>query len=449
MPFQLLITAVSLFCLIWINPTFSCGKAVAETAPAKNSADDRQSSPEEIKHQPLGPLIYWNQGLRIENRHRKWALKIAGKFIVDAGEINTHGGMTAAFADKAGSDIMFRRMTVSVAGNIGRRFDFKAEVDFSQIQDVMDNWIGLKKIPLIGRLTLGHQKEPFTLDWLTSTHSRTFMEQSLAGDALAPGRNIGILASRSVFNERMTWALGGFYNTGSFKNAGEAKDQLDKSNGYNITGRISGLPWYHPSGDRLVHLGLSYSYRVREDSEDDPGIQAKARPESRLTDTRWVNTGLFLSRQFNSSAAEIAMVRENFSFQAELYGSAFNAPEVNDPVLWGFYAYGSYFISGEHRVYDRTKGIFSRVIPRHVFKLNKGGWGAWELALRCSYVDLNSGRLRGGRENNWTLGLNWYLTRHVRFMLNGIHARVRDRQTPPAIDSGSADILQARFQVAF
>jgi phosphate-selective porin len=55
-------------------------------------------------------------------------------------------------------------------------------------------------------------------------------------------------------------------------------------------------------------------------------------------------------------------------------------------VLWGFYGYGSWFLTGEHRPYDTSSAVFSRIDPRKSFPPWKGGWGAWELASRISGV---------------------------------------------------------------
>jgi phosphate-selective porin OprO/OprP len=62
---------------------------------------------------------------------------------------------------------------------------------------------------------------------------------------------------------------------------------------------------------------------------------------------------------------------------------------------------------------------------------------------------LNDEGIKGGRERNFTAGLNWYLTRNFRLMFNYVRASVKDRATQPPIDSGRAHIYQARFQIAF
>ncbi len=64
-------------------------------------------------------------------------------------------------------------------------------------------------------------------------------------------------------------------------------------------------------------------------------------------------------------------------------------------------------------------------------------------------IDLNSEAIRGGKEFDFTAGLNWYLNKKTRFMFNYIRAKVEDRETQPAVEEGSADIFQARFQIEF
>ena len=85
------------------------------------------------------------------------------------------------------------------------------------------------------------------------------------------------------------------------------------------------------------------------------------------------------------------------------------------------------------------------MLDRNPFNPVKGKWGALELAARFSHIDLNDEMISGGKEDNITLGMNWYLYQKIRLMFNYIHARVYDREKP-AVDEGDADIYAVRFQ---
>jgi phosphate-selective porin OprO/OprP len=247
----------------------------------------------------------------------------------------------------------------------------------------------------------------------------------------------------------MSWGVGAFLNTGSFGDVGEAKDQLSDANGWNITARVTFLPWYEEEGRRLLHLGLSYTHQFRDQTDPDFRVGLRTRPETRLTDDRLVSTDEFLTESVDLFNPEFALVTGPLSFQGEYFYSLYNADPVGDPQFWGFYLYCSYLITGEHRNYGRPSGTFYRLEPKRNFHLRQGGWGAWEVAARFSFIDLNDGAIRGGKEANFTAGLNWYLNKKTRFMFNYINALVKDRKTPPAVERGRAHIFQARFQIEF
>jgi phosphate-selective porin OprO/OprP len=117
----------------------------------------------------------------------------------------------------------------------------------------------------------------------------------------------------------------------------------------------------------------------------------------------------------------------------------------------GFYAFASYFITGESRAYIPSEASFGRVKPKNNFGLKSGsGPGAWEVALRYSYVDLNDEDVQGGEENNVTAGLNWYLNPNVRIAFNYIFAHVEDSNAGTRfLKEGDTNIFQTRFQIAF
>ena len=392
--------------------------------------------------------MYYKDGLHIDSARKYFRMKVNALIMADGGYIGADNELRRAFPDLEGWNAEFRHLELTMLGWISDFVDLKLQIDFANVKSIKDNWIGFK-VPLLGHIKAGNMKEPVSLSELTGSEFITFMERPLPTLAFAPGRNIGIMAQNAFMESRMTWAAGGFWNTGSQSNVGEAKDALSQSNGYNFALRITGLPLNEDKDCKLLHLGLSYSHQFRRDSASDAKEQVKPRPETYLTDDRLVDTGTFDPDSVDLINPELAIVAGPLSFQGEYFLNIADAPSVGNPRLWGFYLFGSYFLTGESRAYRKYSGTFSKVDPIKNFHVGQSGWGAWELGLRYSFVDLNDGDISGGKESDLTAGLNWYLDSKTRLMFNYVRARVKDRLNPPLVENGRANIFQARFQIEF
>ena len=99
--------------------------------------------------------------------------------------------------------------------------------------------------------------------------------------------------------------------------------------------------------------------------------------------------------------------------------------------------------SPERRVLTtRSKGAFKEVIPkRPVFS---GGPGDVELVARFSDIDLDSGKLQGGKSWRFTPMVNWYLTDYLRLV--GTYGIGRQDQFNL---KGNTQFFQARLQFEF
>jgi phosphate-selective porin OprO/OprP len=113
----------------------------------------------------------------------------------------------------------------------------------------------------------------------------------------------------------------------------------------------------------------------------------------------------------------------------------------------GGYAQIAYTLTGENRAYDRRFGklatnIFDVYTPFWFVKKEGGGWssghGAWEAAVRYSYLDLDDGPVRGGIMEGWTVGLNWYLNNNFKIQANYIHDARDDKGGPGVLNGGGA-----------
>jgi phosphate-selective porin OprO/OprP len=182
-------------------------------------------------------------------------------------------------------------------------------------------------------------------------------------------------------------------------------------------------------------------------------VRYRQRPEAHLAD-RFVDSLNIDAGDTDLFLGDVAWIHGPWTFVAE-YDNALVSGDAGQPDVdfWGAYAQVSYFLTGEHQVYELAEGKFGRVKPKANFNPAKGGWGAWEIAARYSYLDLDDRDIDGGKIWDVTAGLNWYLFPNARIMLNYIHSDVSQREAtiagvPTHID-GNADIVQTRFQVDF
>jgi len=418
---------------------------VAERAPRdqveKADAQIAENSPPE----PNDFRVYWKEGLRFDTQDGRFKLKIGGRIQNDwvwydqpkvLEYIWDPIAQAGAFVDtEDGTE--FRRARLFISGTIYDDISFKMQYDFAGGDaELKDAFVQLENVPYVGNVRVGRFKEPFSMEELTSSKYTTFMERALP-NAFAPGRNSGIMLHDTLFKERMTWAVGIFKNVDDF---GTGTDDGQSS----LTARVTGLPYYVDEGRKLIHLGAAYSVRNIDDT-----IRFRARPEAHLA-PRFIDTGNVLTGTYNLLGLEAAAVWGPFSIQGE-YIRADDIESVlsGSRKYDGYYMEASYFLTGENRSYDTGTGEWGKIKPRRNFVFRKGekrSWGAWQLAVRYSDIDLDSGYSfpGGGTEDNRSIGLNWYLNPNTKLMFNYINT---DIDHP--LYSGDLDIFQTRFQLAF
>ncbi len=334
-------------------------------------------------------------------------------------------------------DTDVRRAFAHVAGVLFRQFEFKLQVNFANQFDVRDLYVGVVKVPFLSAVRVGYTMEPFGLERLGSSNDSTFMERALT-TVFTPNRNTGVLLHRRFTeNRRLYAAVGLFEDTVARPDFGEIFQDVGDGN-LALTGRVTGLPVRSEDGRQLVHVGVAASYREPLDET----LRFKARPESDLAQN-YVDTGEFDAEDELRLGFEFGNVLGSFSLQSEFMVDVVSDDDhgldFDDRLFPAFYVQASYVLTGEHRSYREQIGAFGRVHPRNPFPLE--GWGAWEVAARYSFLDLDSKDVDGGVLHDWTVGLNWYTNHYSRVMVNYVLAH------PEGLDF--AHIVQMRLQIAF
>ncbi len=372
-------------------------------------------------------VIFGNQGgLSIETANGNFSAGVGGRIHADV----------ALYDDDVaslGSGTELRRAWLKLFGTLYRDWAYKIEYGFgdASAKDVYLAYTGFERLNLVA----GNFKQPFSLSNMTSTNYLTFMERALPHEAIVPGRRIGLGAR--TFVEHWSLASGVFGETVE-DHAGTLPDGREADSGISLGVRATFAPW-HRYG-RVLHFGGAVNRFDPGDGQRD-GFRFRSRPESHVTDVRLVDTGEGAITGVQGQTlygVESAAVLGPWSAQGEYVVADVGDSDVGDVGFDGWYVQSSYFLTGESRPYDVASGDFGRIKP-------DGAHGAWQIAVRYSSVDLNDGAIRGGGQDDVTVGLNWYANPRVRIMAN--YVAVVDHQRRGVQDEPQA--FQMRFQADF
>ena len=345
-------------------------------------------------------------------------IKLTGFFQADAGWIQQDSEGRAQFGDINDSQ-GFRRARLAAGGDVTKNVSYMLEMDFALPgrPTFMDVWADFHDVPVLGNVRVGQWRQPFGMDALTSVRELTFLERALPF-AFIPFRQIGVGFHDNNEDQTVTWAGSAFgFPTDPFG------DHIGDG-GYGAAGRVTALPWYENDGRELVHIGFDYCY----ENSGGSGIRYRTTPEfggpfggptGVVGDIPFfADTGLLANSTANLFDVEFATVAGSFYTQTEATWAVVNSPGTGTVTFPGFYTQAAYILTGEVRPYNKVAGVLGRIKPDRPW--GPDGWGAWEIAGRYSYLDLNQGGIGGGRMSNYTAGLNWYINSNTKFQFNYI-----------------------------
>ncbi|MFO0911354.1 MAG: porin [Pirellulales bacterium] len=407
---------------------------------------------------PLEP--YWDHGLKLISPDENFTIHPGGNlqwdsvWLIGPEGVLASGSNAASTGNSAAS--LIRRARLRLDGSIYQRFDYTMEYDLANA--VNDNsglqnptqddligspvpcnvWVQIREVPWFGQVRIGNQKTPLGMTNNTFQGFLPFMERADNQDGFYgpfnQGYSPGISATNWTESERMTWRYGVYR---PLKNAfGIGLEE------YMVAGRMTALPVDSDDGQRLVHFGLAATQGSLVNDE----VRLRVRPLLRngpgYAVPVLINTGVFPASSQYFVGPELAAVLGSWTLQAEWTGNfiqdvqlAGNSSQTT-AFFQGGYVQMLYFLTGEHQRYERRSGAFGRVIPLN--PLGSGsdggcGCGAWQLGARYSYLNLNDDAITGGRVEDLTIGLNWYLNPNMKFQGNYI---LEHREVAEANQSG-------------
>jgi phosphate-selective porin OprO/OprP len=365
-------------------------------------------------------------GVTVKTRDGKFSTKIGGRVQADA--------VTYSGDPTIGDGTEIRRARMYLDGVMYTDWAYKLEYDFAStgangkgIADAFLAYSGFDDL----EIKVGHFKDPFSLEQLTSDNNVSFTERSLAS-AFTVARHIGAMIS----TKQQHWSLAaGVFGDSLTATNGTNHDQDE---GWGLGARATFAPIN--GKNKVVHFGLGLNYR------DTGGLGATSfnqQPETRIGGINIADTGSIANvNDFYKVGAEVATVMGPLSAQAEYITTSVSRNADSNLDFDGWYAQAGYFLTGESRNYK--KGSFGGITPKA--SVGEGGIGAWELALRYSTLDLIDKDIDGGDVDSYTVGLNWFATPSLRFSANYVDVL---NVKGGAYDNQEPSLFQVRSQWAF
>jgi phosphate-selective porin OprO/OprP len=393
-------------------------------------------------------------------------VQLGGVFQADAVLFNQDAQNLATFG-LIENGVDFRRARLSAKGSVNQTTNYFMQFDFGAFgrPSFTDVWVEWTDLPWLGTVRAGQWKHPFSLEVVSSFRYTTFMERSLLFQAFTPFRHIGVGFYNHSEDLNWTWAAS-LIRTGQDQYGGS----LSTDGGNGVVGRLTHLPYWDEASDGRAywHLGGAYYLNmpprdiarfrtipeifVGENVGGAVGNSGQAVPGALNGTPFFVDTlaipGIDAVHTFG---LESLNVYGPFSLQAEAMGAVVDQ-EVNPTAfLGGFYAQAGFFLTGEHRPYDRIAGAIDRVKPFEDFFVVSGdggrccGTGAWEVAARLSYLDITDANINGGQITDVTGGVNWYMNAYTKAAFNYVHSWTDYRST----GISEANAFGFRVQVDF
>jgi phosphate-selective porin OprO/OprP len=303
----------------------------------------------------------------------------------------------------------------------------------------------------------------WSLDESNSSNDIPFMERS-SSQVIAT--NVAASDFRAAAGARwwndVFWA--GAYATGPTTGAIHSASSINPPGTTEQLGTVARIAGQVISGrDYSLHVGGGVEFLIDPPHNlvaNTQTLTLSDRPELRIDPTTIISTGAMAGVSgAQVYSAEAAGAYGPLFFQGEYFWFDINRKFLtNLPSVRfeGGYAEAAFALTGESRAYQSASSSYGGIIPKNAFSLTGGGWGAWEIALRYSSINLNdqlaqANGVAGGRQTVYTAALNWYVSRNVRFMLDYLHGDITRQLSPTNFTNVGArfDAVAMRTQVAF
>ena len=418
-------------------------QTAAPRAAQNPAGEPAATAPPEGAENPRGavPRIVQNSTHRfaLQSADGRYSIGLFGLFQFDSGAyLDFRPESPLAGPQELSNGINARRARIGVAGTAAGDWNYAFLYDGGNSSDQTPHGIETAQVIYSGlsgaAFEIGYSNTYFTLDQSTASADTLFLERASPSN-IATNLNAGDFRSNAGFR-----VFGDRYWLGAYV-TGPASGDSHTTTGERL-GSFQRVAFQALKGDDYtLHVGAAVDELLRAPNSgyDTPNtLSLSDQPELRIDPTTLLSTGTLgtaanpVTRGYVFNVETAANFR-NFFWQGEYYHYQIDRAGLASNDFNGWYGEVSWTLTGEVRRYNPQAGSYLRVVPARPFSWKDGDWGAWEIAARYSYINLDSNfitghslssqpdAVEGGAQHGYTLGLNWYPNDIVKLMLDYDH----------------------------
>jgi phosphate-selective porin OprO/OprP len=309
---------------------------------------------------------------------------------------------------KPDDDFLMRRARLELTGKLFGKFDFRLMPDFAPAnQTLLDAWLRWLLSPAL-QVQAGKVKMPVSLE-REQTREYNLLSEFGYPTSLAPNRDIGLNVQGQVLDGALAYYVGGFNGTADGQSV-----ISDTDDGKSVVARL----FLTPTDGPLEGLGIGAGATLGEQE----GIPAAYRTVGQQIFYRFrsdVLTDGTVSRLFPHAyffKGPFGAMAEHGVSSQEVVRAGVAADELEN-TAWHVTA--SWVLTGEDATYRGVE-------PDRDVDLEGGGWGAWQVVGRVTELDVDDDAfpvfadpvVSAARARSYTFGVNWYLNRQVRCVVD-------------------------------
>ena len=334
---------------------------------------------------------------------------------------------------------LIRRARLIVEGKLERFFDYRIEGDFSDTTSTIlrDFYVRVHRFDEL-QLTFGQVRVPISQEEIRQDAVQDFVERSLV-NGLVPSRSPGMMASGVIGKGVFEYQVGAFNGKGllALNNNSTPEGAL----------RLRFAPWKNSKDfwTRGIAFGGAYTQ-----GQSVGGTSVRGQTESRSFTFFTPDT---VNGQINRANGEFTWMLGPAAFRTEYVQTSQERENLGPggTTLPGVVAKGSmalftYLLTGE------TKPQSGAVVPRNNLfgeQNAKPGFGAWELKVRYSNLQISDATSKSNRSETVYFGVNWYLNRYVRHLFDIGIERFGDPVRRPKPGANNFYVVLSRIQISF